>query len=247
MESLYQIALIKTHAVVLVCEAARDQFVSRSIIPEKLATVVYNGIEPTLSPIKLSITNNQRRVELGLPETGIILGSIGRLNKVKDYETLIRAFSLLTESIREVSLVIVGDGPERQKLQNLIDELELGQRVKLIGERNDIDSLLEQFSVFALTSKTEGLSVALIEAAWAGLPIVATDVGGNREIVDDGITGYLVQVGAAAETSEKISILIRNEQFRNKASKLIREKAEIKWSLHAMEKRYEDIYQKIFP
>jgi glycosyltransferase involved in cell wall biosynthesis len=243
MEDLYRLALKKTHAVVLVCDAARERFINESIVPENLASVVYNGIEPTEARDRQGHENKQLRQKLGLPETGPIIGSVGRLNQVKNYETLINAFAILTRVSPESSLVIVGDGPERQSLQELIKTLGLEDRVKLLGERNDIDDLLAQFDVFALTSKTEGFSVALVEAAWAGLPIIATDVGGNREIVDHGTTGFLVQVGDSSAVAEKLKFLLTDREFHRIASRMIRSKAETNWSLESMADNYLEIYK----
>lgn len=243
MEDLYRLALRKTHAVVLVCDAARERFVNESIVPENLASVVYNGIEPTEARDRQGHENKQLRQKLGLPETGPIIGSVGRLNQVKNYETLINASAILTRVSPESSLVIVGDGPERQSLQELIKTLRLKDRVKLLGERKDIDDLLAQFDVFALTSRTEGFSVALVEAAWAGLPIIATDVGGNREIVDHGMTGFLVQVGDSSAVAEKLQFLLNDKEFHRIASRMIRSKAEKNWSLESMADNYLEIYK----
>lgn len=243
MEDLYRLALKRTHAVVLVCDAARERFISESIVPKNLASVVYNGIEPTEAHNRQGHEDRQLRQKLGLPETGPIVGSVGRLNQVKNYETLINAFSILTRSIPEASLVIVGDGPERQNLQDLIKISGLEDRIKLMGERNDIDELLAQFRIFALTSKTEGFSVALVEAGWAGLPIVATDVGGNCEIVDNGITGFLVPVGDSSAVADKLRFLLNDGEFHKVASRTIRSKAERNWSLDSMADNYLEIYK----
>lgn len=243
MEDLYRLALKKTHAVVLVCEAAKERFINESIVPKELASVVYNGIEPTKAPDRQGFEDQQVRHKLGLPATGPLIGSVGRLNPVKNYETLINAFSLFSRSSPDASLVIVGDGPERQNLQKLIQTLGLEHQAKLLGERNDIDELLAQFSIFALTSKTEGFSVALVEAAWAGLPIVATDVGGNREIIDDGKSGFLVSVGDTSAVANKLQFLLSNKDFHTNASRLIRSKAENNWSLESMANHYYAIYR----
>jgi glycosyltransferase involved in cell wall biosynthesis len=243
MEDLYRLALKKTHAVVLVCDAARERFINESIVPKDLASVVYNGIEPTETPDRHGSEDEQARHKLGLPATGPLIGSVGRLNQVKSYETLINAFSILLRTSPDASLVIVGDGPERQSLQKLIQTLGIEHRAKLLGERDDIDQLLAQFSVFALTSKTEGFSVALVEAAWAGLPIVATDVGGNREIVDDGKSGFLVSVGDTSAVANKMQLLLNDKALHTSASRLIRAKAENNWSLESMKNNYHAIYR----
>jgi glycosyltransferase involved in cell wall biosynthesis len=166
------------------------------------------------------------------------------LNAVKDYGTLITAFKEVLKNYPDAKLVIAGDGPERNKLQLQIEALAISDKVTLLGERHDVEDLLEQFDIFALTSLTEGLSVALVEAAWTGLPIVATDVGGNCEIVQDGITGYLTEPGNVQDVTQKIEKLLNDDQLRQSFGLLNRSRAEANWTLELMRKRYQFVYQK---
>jgi glycosyltransferase involved in cell wall biosynthesis len=209
-----------------------------------MITVIYNGIPAFNGRIKPSKTYSERRQHLKLPASGPIVGSIGRLNAVKDYGTLIAAFKEVLNNYPNAKLVIAGDGPERNKLQLQIEELAISDNVTLLGERHDVEDLLEQFDIFALTSLTEGFSVALVEAAWTGLPIVATDVGGNCEIVQDGITGYLTEPGNVQDVTQKIEKLLNDDQLRQCFGLLNRSRAEANWTLELMRKRYQCVYQK---
>jgi glycosyltransferase involved in cell wall biosynthesis len=244
MQFLYSLSLHKTHSVVSVCEAAKTRFVKEKIIPEEMITVIYNGIPAFNGRIKPSKTYSERRQHLKLPASGPIVGSIGRLNAVKDYGTLIAAFKEVLKNYPDAKLVIAGDGPERNKLQLQIEALAISDKVTLLGERHDVEDLLEQFDIFALTSLTEGFSVALVEAAWTGLPIVATDVGGNCEIVQDGITGYLTEPGNVQDVTQKIEKLLNDDQLRQSFGLLSRSRAEANWTLELMRKRYQIVYQK---
>jgi len=244
MQFLYNLSLHKTHSVVSVCEAAKTRFVKEKIIPEEMITVIYNGIPAFNGRKEPSKTYSERRQHLKLPASGPIVGSIGRLNAVKDYGTLITAFKEVLKNYPDAKLVIAGDGPERNKLQLQIDALAIGDKVTLLGERHDVEALLEQFDIFALTSLTEGFSVALVEAAWTGLPIVATDVGGNSEIVQDGITGYLTEPGNVQDVTQKIEKLLSDDQLRRSFGSLSRSRAEENWTLELMRKRYQCVYQK---
>ena len=244
MQFLYSLSLHKTHSVVSVCEAAKTRFVKDKIIPEEMITVIYNGIPALHSRVDPSKTYSERRQHLKLPASGPIVGSIGRLNAVKDYGTLIAAFKEVLNNYPDAKLVIAGDGPERNKLQAQIEELAISDKVTLLGERHDVEDLLEQFDIFALTSLTEGFSVALVEAAWTGLPIVATDVGGNCEIVQDGITGYLTEPGNVPDVTQKIEKLLNDDQLRQSFGLLNRSRAEANWTLEQMRKRYQFVYQK---
>jgi glycosyltransferase involved in cell wall biosynthesis len=246
MQFLYRLSLYKTHAVVAVCEAAKSRFITEKIIPEKLISVVYNGI-PSVNGRNEKNRTIRRRQQLKLPIIGPIVGSIGRLNVVKDYGTLIGAFKEILKTHPTANLVIAGDGPEREKLQELTASLGITEKVFLLGERSDVGELLEQFDLFVLTSLTEGFSVALVEAAWSGLPIVATDVGGNSEIIQDGITGYLTKPKNVYDIQTKIKKLLDDEQLRNQFGLVARKRAEANWTLELMLKRYQSVYQEWKP
>jgi len=240
MNFLYNLSLYKTHAVVAVCEAARSRFVGERIVPQNLISVIYNGI-PAINTNPNGKTSDTRK-KLSLPLEGPIVGSIGRLNVVKDYDTLIRAFAEVLKAYPTAKLVIAGNGPEKDNLQRLIDSLQVQENVVLLGERSDAEELLEQFDVFALTSLTEGFSVALVEAAWSGVPIVATDVGGNKEIVMDNETGFLVEPKNVHDIKTKIEALLSNDALRLTFGKTSRKHAEKHWTLELMRDRYKAAY-----
>jgi glycosyltransferase involved in cell wall biosynthesis len=243
MQFLYGLSLYKTHSVVAVCEAAKNRFVTENIVPEDLISVIYNGIPEIKARTECNDKASDRRHQLRLPASGPIVGSIGRLNVVKDYGTLIASFKEVLNKHPDAKLVIAGDGPERNKLQLQIEELDISDKVTLLGERNDVEELLGQFDIFALTSLTEGFSVALVEAAWSGLPIVATDVGGNREIVQDGITGFLTEPGNIQDVTEKIEKLLSDNRLRQRFGSVSRSRAEANWTLELMREKYQRVYQ----
>lgn len=142
------------------------------------------------------------RPDMGRPQffagDAWVIGSVGRMAAVKDYPTLIRAFAQLLgrhprpEALR---LILVGDGPEMPRCQALVRELGLEDKVWLPGDRQDIAEWLRAFDVFVLPSLGEGISNTLLEAMASGLPVVATRVGGNPELISDGLNGTLVPPG----------------------------------------------------
>lgn len=138
-----------------------------------------------------------------------VIGTVGRLAEVKDQGTLIEAFALLRpqENPRPLRLVIVGEGPMRGKLEGLIAKYQLGAWVWLAGNRTDIPQLLRQMDLYVLPSTVEGISISILEAMATGLPVVATAVGGNPEIVTRE-TGVLVPVGDAGRLAEAIGGLV---------------------------------------
>ena len=134
------------------------------------------------------------RASLGLPADEPMIVWTGRLDPVKGFEEMLAAFARVTAR-RPARLVLAGEGHYRSKVEALIRDLGLSGRVLLLGSRSDVPRLLEAADLFLFCSRTEGLPNALLEALAAGLPIVATDVPGNRDLIDTGRTGILVPVG----------------------------------------------------
>src|SRR6185369_6443075 len=136
--------------------------------------------------------------------------SVARLSGEKDFPTLIRAAALAVREVPEFRLQIVGDGGEHVALNALIRKLNIGPWVQLLGERNDIPELLANAGFFVSSSLTEGISLTLLEAMAVGLPVLATNVGGNPEIVDAGMTGRLVEPGNPQALADAIVAMCRD-------------------------------------
>jgi glycosyltransferase involved in cell wall biosynthesis len=125
----------------------------------------------------------------------VLFCSVGRLNEAKQQVRLLRATRALLDAGVPAALVIAGDGELRESLESETDRLALRERVRWLGARSDVPDLLAAMDVFVLPSRTEGYSLALVEASAAALPIIATAVGGNAEIVQDGVTGRIIPAG----------------------------------------------------
>jgi glycosyltransferase involved in cell wall biosynthesis len=137
-----------------------------------------------------------------------VAGTVGRLDPVKDQIGLIRAFAQASSAQANRgrrTLVIAGDGPSRPQLEAAIADLGLGDSVRLLGERDDIPLILRALDVFVLSSIGEGISNAILEAMATGLPVIATRVGGNTELVRDGLTGCLIEPRRPEALSEALS------------------------------------------
>lgn len=238
-ERLFSLALGRTAAVAAVCQAAARRFVADGIVPGALVRVVPNGIR--LQAFGNADRRDARR-RLDLPQEALVVGAVGRLNWAKDHAFLLRAFQELLRTAPSSFLVIVGEGEQRQALEHLTAELALVGRVKLIGDRHDVPLLLPGLDVFALSSRTEGHSVAVLEACAAGNAIVATDVGGNREIVEDGVTGLLVEQGNLASFSGALRRLAESSVLREQLGSRARDWAAANASLEAMVARYGRLY-----
>jgi glycosyltransferase involved in cell wall biosynthesis len=137
------------------------------------------------------------RAALGIPEGVPVLGAVIRLCRQKDPATLLHAARAVVDSRPAARLVIVGDGPMRADVEQLLDQLDLRPHVSLLGPRTDVAALLPGFDAFVLSSRWEGLPRVVVEAMAVGVPVVATDVGGIDEAVTDGISGLLAPAGDA--------------------------------------------------
>ena len=242
-EWLYRRALLRTDAVVTVCEAARRDAVRHGIVPARKAKVVPNGIQLEAFHMASGEMHDQLRQALSLPAQARVIGSVGRLNWLKDQAGLIRAFRLIHEQSPDTALVLIGDGELRAELEQCAVAEGVAADVHFLGDRNDVNALVRGFDLFALSSLSEGYSMALLEACATALPIVATDVGGNGEIVRDGITGCLVPAGDPQALANAIIVLLRNPQRAHALGRAARAWVELNGSLQTMAQRYAEIYR----
>ena len=161
--------------------------------------VIPNGIDPPryAPPANLA----EARLGLGLDPCRKYVACVARFHPVKDHETLIRGFARAAAERSDVDLLLVGDGVLRESHKALVDSLGLRDRVKFLGVRSDVASLLQVVDVFAMTSLSEAASITILEAMAAAKPVVVTAVGGNPEIVRDGVDGLLVPRADPAATA----------------------------------------------
>jgi len=168
--------------------------------------------------------------------------AVGRLKAPKDFLTLIRAFAALSEGSFEA--LIVGDGPDRTAVEAEIRRLGLDGRVRLVGERDDVPKLLADSDVFALSSRSEGLPVSVLEAMAAELPVVASRVGGLAELVVDGETGILVPPGDAPALAAALGRLIEGRDQRRRLGAAGRARAERLFDLAAFRSAHVELYDR---
>lgn len=193
----------------------------------------------------------RKRQELGIHESDFVILCVAELNENKNIHQLIDAIDRLRKishnesesQARSVKCVLAGDGDQRELLISKVQALELSEQICFLGFRTDIPELMAASDVVALLSKREGLPKALMEALAAEKPIVATDVRGNRDLVEDGVNGYLVQVGDVPGTAEAILKLLQDEQKRIQMGKTNRVKAHT-YDISNILERMEKIYDK---
>lgn len=241
-EWLYRQSLRGTDYAVAVCEAARQRFAADGMRPRRALLSVPNGIRLERFRPADDVARQSLVAELGLPTGSRIIGTVGRLQPVKDHALLLRVFAKVRVQVPEAALVIVGDGPLRAALEAQAEQAGLSDAVRFMGDRHDVPRLLTGMEVFALTSTSEGYSVALLEACASSLPIVATDVGGNREIVRHGVNGRLVPSGDTAAIATALIALLRGGEQAAAMGRAGYAWAQAEASFRTMAERYHGLY-----
>jgi glycosyltransferase involved in cell wall biosynthesis len=181
----------RTDRLVAVSEQVRDDLVRLRVAPLEKVAVIHYGFDLDGRVGHAASARAAKRAELGIAETAFVIGWAGRLSEIKRPLDLVRTAALVPGSM----LVIAGDGELRTAVEQLAATLDLADRVHVLGYVEDIGPWYGAFDAFLLTSANEGAPVVAIEALAAGLPVVATDAGGTRTVVDDGETGYLEAIG----------------------------------------------------
>lgn len=244
-EWLYRRALARTHMVVTVCEAARRSGVEKGVLPSSLTRVVPNGIAvERFEPASGSMRERLLRA-LKLDASATLIGNVGRLNWTKDQAGLIRAFRQVHRQRPDAALVLIGDGELREDLEHCALTEGVRDAVHFLGDRSDVRELLQGLDLFVLSSVSEGYSMALLEACAVALPIVATDVGGNGEIIRSGRTGQLVPPGNPDALADGMLALLHEPQRATAYGRAARAWVEHHGSLEAMADRYQRLYQDV--
>lgn len=242
-EQLYRLAQVGCDAAVLVCAAAARRFVSHRIISKAKARVIPNGTD--IDTFIERNTDGRRKLldACGAVGNPVVFGTVGRLSAAKDHANLLTSMRSLIDNGANAFLVIVGDGELRDPLREQCGRLGVGGRVQFLGARSDIAELLSGFDVFVLSSVTEGYSLALVEACAAALPCIATDVGGNAEIVQDGETGLVVPARDSARLTAAMQTLCADPTLRSTLGRGARKWALTNGTLDLMYERYLAIYE----
>ena len=187
----------------------------------------------------------EARRQIGLPAEAPVVGTVGRLDPVKDQAGLVRSFAGLRAGHPDALLILAGDGPCRAELVRLIADLGLEERVRLLGDRPDIPLVLGAMDLFVLPSIAEGMSNTLLEAMASGLAVVATRVGGNLELVEDGVTGRLVPPQDPAALAGSMAAYLEDPHLRAIHGKAARERATEQFGLDRMCAAYTDLYLRL--
>ncbi len=205
----------------------------------KTITII-NGINTNTFTYKEKSTTLLK--ELDIPVNFRIIGTVGRLAEVKDQSTMINSLFKVRNKMPDTMLLLIGDGPLRTELEQLVNNSKLNNNVRFVGNREDVPDLLNLLDVFLLTSLSEGTSIALLEAMSSGIAPIVTNVGGNPSLVDDNINGILISPQNVNELTEKLIDLLQNDERRKKYAENASQKVREKFSIAKMIKEYEMLY-----
>jgi len=236
-----------THYVAL--SAHLEDYLSRGVgVPASRVARICNGVDTVR--FRPAQGARERLAAASFDDAdAIVVGTVGRLQAVKDHRNLVDAFARLARRpedwSRRMRLVIAGDGPLRRELATAIESAGIGDRVWMAGERSDVAALMRGFDLFVLPSRAEGISNTILEAMASGLPVVATDVGGNGELVSEGSTGRLVPAADPDALADAIACYAADADARREHGTNARRRCEDAFSLEHMVTGYAELYQSL--
>jgi glycosyltransferase involved in cell wall biosynthesis len=239
-----RLLLQRRDRVVAVGVAVQQALIHNEGIPPKKVEVVYNGIN-LAAYANGSHDRRAVRQEIGVGDQDLVIIQVARLDPLKDHATAIHTLEHVVRRRADARLVLVGEGPELGMIKRVVAECNLSSQVRLLGLRKDIGRLLSAADVFLLTSVSEGIPLAVIEAMAAGLPVVATRVGGTGEVVEEGQTGLLAPAGDSAALAMNILRLADDSTLGHELGQRGRERAQAVFSESQMLASYAQRYREM--
>jgi len=231
----------RTSRIVANSPGVKDFYVGKGLPAEQIE-VIANAVEP-LPPS--TVSRQQLLAELGLPRDARLVGLLGRLWAQKRVKDAIWAADLLKVIRPDVHLLILGDGPLRQRLWRYRDQVEIRDKVHFLGERGDVAKIMPHLDVLWSTSAYEGQSNAIMEAMAAGVPVVATDIPGTRDLVVDRETGYLFPVGDRAALAKWTDRILNDAALADRLGQAARKRMIDEFSVERMVGAYADLYRRV--
>ena len=229
-------------AIFAVSDDLRRHMISEGF-PAGAVDVIHNGVQTGPPPSRRD--RELARRALGLQPDALVIGTAARLDPVKDFGTLLEAFGHVRRARHNAQLVIVGDGPERQALESRVTALGLPGAVQLAGYRPDVRALMPAFDIYVNSSVSEGVSLTILEAMAAELPVVATAVGGTPEVVEHEVTGRLVAARDAAALAARLLSLAAQPDARLAFGRAGRRRLEESFTLDRMVEDYARVYTRL--
>jgi glycosyltransferase involved in cell wall biosynthesis len=240
--SIDRVLAKRTDRIVTNSTGVKEFYVGRGL-PDDKFVVIPNGIAPPV--ITEPLSRDELLEQLGLPPKARLIGAVGRLWPQKRVKDLIWAADLLKSTRDDTYLLIVGDGPQRWRLERYREQNEITDRVHFLGERPDVPRLMSHFDVLWLASEYEGQSNAIMEAMAAGVPVIATDIPGNRDLVVPESTGYLVPLGDRFEFTRHTHWILDDESLRRRLGDAGRQRILTEFTVGKMVERHAALYREL--
>jgi glycosyltransferase involved in cell wall biosynthesis len=227
------------------CQAIKEQLMKKEIVPGKKINVIHNPInqiridQGSIKPIS--------RKSLAISNSELTVGIVANIRPIKDFETFFSAMAIVEKEVPNSKFIVVGSRDEKywNSISHLLENNRLRSRVIFTGPLENPIPVMRLFDVGVLTSKSEGLSNSLIEYGAVGIPSVATDVGGNSEIISEGRTGYLVPPGSSHQLAERIIELLKDDQRRSIFGENASEHVTEKFNPDIILQQYEEFHRTV--
>lgn len=225
--------------IIAVSRAERARMIELDGIAPERVSYMPNGIPAFV------LSDNDPRAELGIPAGSLVVGSVAQLRPEKAFELMIEAAGLIAPERDDVTFVIVGGGPQYEQLKSLVEASGLEKRVLMTGERQDIPDLVSSFDVAVCCSDREGAPLSVMEYMAAGIPVVASRVGGLPELIEDGVNGLLFERRDANGLAEALRRLFADAGLRKRLGAAGKELQQREYSLDAMVRKTEALYEEL--
>ncbi len=229
-----------THSITAISVATADALSRFEWFNRRKIQVVYNGLVQSAPHKRMEV-----RREIGVDDNAIVFGTISRFDPIKNLPLLVKAFDLVRKKHPESRLLLVGDGGERQAIQQLVDSAGLSGHVVFAGYQQDTVAYMSAIDVFVLCSLSEGTSMTLLEAMSLNICCLVTAVGGNTEIVDHDASGYIVPSDDLDRLSSSMDLLASDSELRSRLGRCAKSTFQSKFELGKMVDQYSEIYRSI--
>jgi len=228
-----------TDQVTAISKATKQALIEFENIPEKSIDVIYNGI----APLQFEQPDvDLLRTELSIPDDHMVLGTIARFDPIKNHTMMLKAFSLVLEEQPNTTLIIVGDGEERENIESCIKKLDIQMKVILTGYQTKPKNYLALMDIYLLSSFSEGTSMTLLEAMSLGKPCVVTDAGGNPEIIFNRKNGFVTPNNDANKFGDAILQLMNNKLLLHECSQASFSQYDCNFTIKNMNRYYANLY-----
>lgn len=240
---LERLAALFTTRFVVVSEGERELAFQYRVGRQEQITVIYTGIDP--APFRQPVDTSYLKASVGIPVSAPVIGSVGRLSTQKSPSDFVRVAEAVHRSKPDAHFVWVGDGPLEEEVRELSTALQLDSTIHWLGQRSNVHQLLHLFDCLILTSRWEGFPLVVLEAMAAGVPVVATDIMGTRELIEHGVNGWLAPVRDAESMAGLVLNLLTNPSKADAFRQASRARIENEFTRTRMLSMIQNLYKEV--